>query len=188
MLTKNIEKLTEVLLSLAANSTANVFDDIVHNCVESLNANGKIIFAGNGGSAADCQHLAAEFTGRFVLDRKPLPALALTTDTSALTAIGNDYGIEHIFVRQLMALAGPNDTFFAISTSGNSNNILRCLNWCIEKNIRSVLLSGNDGGKAKMLADISLIVPSTVTARIQEAHILIGHSLLEAIEGNLNIG
>ena len=172
MLIKNIVTLTEILQSLAANGATEVFDNIVHSCVKSLNSDGKIIFAGNGGSAADCQHLAAEFTGRFVLDRKPLPALALTTDTSALTAIGNDYGIDHIFVRQLIALAGRNDTFIAISTSGNSENILRCLNWCIENKIRSVLLSGKDGGKAKSLADINLI----------------GHSLLEAIEEKLNIG
>ena len=182
MLSKNIEKLITTLKTLQQSDIHSNFENVVVQCVKSISKRGKIIFAGNGGSAADCQHLASEFTGRFVLDREPLPAIALTTDTSALTAIGNDFSIEQIFVRQLQALVSPTDTFVAITTSGNSKNILKCLQWCHQNKIKSVLLSGNRGGKAKEIADISLLVPSHVTARIQEAHILIGHSLIEAIE------
>lgn len=174
--------LISTLKDLENTLDANKFESAVELCVNCIKNEGKILFAGNGGSAADSQHLAAEFTGRFVNDRKPLPALALTTDTSALTAISNDFGVEQIFSRQLEALATTKDVFIAISTSGNSKNILPCLKWTKEKGIKSILFSGENGGQAKYLADINFLVPSLVTARIQEAHILLGHTLIEETE------
>lgn len=185
MIFNNINTLISSLRALEQSLEEEKFQFVVTTCVNSLKKGGKILFAGNGGSAADCQHIAAEFTGRFLEDRKPFAAIALTTDTSALTSISNDYGISQMFVRQLEALAKPNDVFIAISTSGNSLNIVECLKWCKINCLKSILFSGNDGGQAKNFADVSLIVPSTVTARIQECHILIGHSLIETIENKL---
>jgi D-sedoheptulose 7-phosphate isomerase len=143
--------------------------------VNTLLAGHKIFFFGNGGSAADAQHLAAEFTGRFVKERRGLPAIALTTDTSALTAIGNDYGFAHLFARQVEALARPGDLLVGISTSGNSPNVLLALQKGREMGCRTLALTGRDGGQASTVADLNVIVPSQVTARIQEMHILIGH-------------
>ncbi len=143
---------------------------------------GTIFFCGNGGSAADCQHLAAEFVGRFELERKPLKAIALTVDSSALTCISNDYDFDNVFSRQLEALGNPKDLLVAISTSGNSKNIINCLNKAKNMNIRTIALLGKDGGEAKDLAELKLIVPSVSTARIQEAHILLGHIFCLAID------
>ncbi len=143
---------------------------------------GTIFFCGNGGSAADCQHLAAEFVGRFELERKPLKAVALTVDSSALTCISNDYDFDNVFSRQLEALGNPKDLLVAISTSGNSKNIINCLNKAKNMNIRTIALLGKDGGEAKDLAELKLIVPSVSTARIQEAHILLGHIFCLAID------
>jgi D-sedoheptulose 7-phosphate isomerase len=145
-------------------------------------AGGKILVAGNGGSAADAQHIAAELTGRYVKDRKALPAIALTVDTSALTAISNDYGFERVFARQLEAFATPNDLFIAISTSGNSPNILRALEKARELGCKTIGLSGRDGGQMNNLCDLNIIVPDDVTARIQEMHILIGHIFCKAVD------
>lgn len=141
----------------------------------------KIILAGNGGSAADCQHIAAEFTSRFEFNRAPLAAVALTTDTSALTAIGNDFGYENVFSRQLMSLGSEGDIFVGITTSGMSPNIMKCASICAEKKIYSVLLTST---KASNVEDWNeaFKVPSSNTARIQESHILIGHLLCGLVE------
>ncbi|KIO78736.1 phosphoheptose isomerase [Pedobacter lusitanus] len=149
---------------------------------ETVLAGGKILVAGNGGSAADAQHIAAELTGRYVKERKALPAIALTVDTSALTAISNDYGFERVFARQLEAFAGPDDLFIAISTSGNSPNIIQALHTARELGCKTIGLSGRDGGQMNNLCDLNIIVPDDVTARIQEMHILIGHIFCKAVD------
>ena len=142
----------------------------------------KILIAGNGGSAADAQHFAAELVGRYGFDRPSLPALALTTDTSNLTAIGNDYGYERVFSRQLEGMGVEGDLFIGISTSGNSQNILNAFVSAKAKGITTVALTGRDGGKMAEVADFTLIVPSDATPRIQESHLLIEHMICDAIE------
>ncbi|MCB1190420.1 MAG: D-sedoheptulose 7-phosphate isomerase [Leptospiraceae bacterium] len=142
----------------------------------------KVLAAGNGGSAADAQHIVAEFVSRFYFDRPALPAIALTTDTSILTAIGNDYGYERLFARQLEANGVKDDIYIAISTSGNSPNILNSLQTCKDKGIISIGLTGLSGGKMKELCDICICVPSSETPRIQESHILIGHIICASVE------
>lgn len=149
---------------------------------EVVAAGGKILIAGNGGSAADAQHIAAELTGRYVKERKALPAIALTVDTSAMTAISNDYGFQRVFARQLEAFATPKDLFIAISTSGNSPNIIEALNTAKELGCKTLGLSGRDGGQMNDLCDLNIIVPDEVTARIQEMHILIGHIFCKAVD------
>ena len=156
-------------------------------CVSALQSGGKIMLCGNGGSAADSQHLAAEFTGRFTLDRKPLAALALSTDTSALTCIANDYHFDEVFSRQVRALGRSGDCLLAISTSGNSANVCKAVEAARSLGVHCIGLLGRDGGKLKNLCDVSIVVPSAITARIQEAHILIGHSLCGAIEQQLGL-
>lgn len=143
---------------------------------------GKAIFIGNGGSAADAQHLAAEFVGRFLQERRPLPALALNTNSSAVTAIGNDYGYDQVFARQLEALGTTNDVVVAISTSGNSASVIAALLVARERGIRTVGLSGASGGNMRALVDVLVAVPSVETPRIQECHILIGHALCDVVE------
>jgi len=155
--------------------------DIVINCIANGN---KVLLFGNGGSAADAQHIAAEFVGRFVKERRSLPAIALTTDTSALTSIGNDYGFDHIFSRQVAGLAVAGDVLVGISTSGNSANVLKALEKGAEIGCITIGLSGNGGGKMNECVDVDLCVPSTVTARIQEIHILIGHILCSVVDGS----
>ncbi len=142
----------------------------------------KVIFAGNGGSAADSQHLAAEFVNRFKLERMPMAGLALTTDTSVITSIGNDYSFDDIFSKQIRALGQEGDVFLAISTSGNSKNIINALVVARDKGIKVIGLTGKGGGKMKGMVDTLIEVPSDETARIQEAHILIGHILCEIVE------
>jgi len=145
------------------------------------------MLCGNGGSAADSQHLAAEFTGRFILDRKPLAALALSTDSSALTCIGNDYSFEEVFSRQVFGLGQNGDCLIGISTSGNSKNVIRAVQSANELGMHTIGLLGRDGGELASLCEISIIVPSKVTARIQEAHILIGHTICGAVEQTLGV-
>ena len=145
----------------------------------------KVKFAGNGGSAADAQNLAAELVNRFRFDHIGLPAIALSTDTSILTSIGNDYGYDFLFSRQIAAQGTAGDVFIGISTSGNSKNILQALSVCKEKNIYTIGLTGGDGGKMLSLCDNCIVVPSKETARIQESHILIGHILCEIVENAL---
>lgn len=155
--------------------------DVARLCVETFRRGGKILLGGNGGSAADAQHIAAEFVSRFEFDRPGLPALALTVDTSALTAIGNDYGYEKLFARQLEALARPGDVFVGITTSGNSANVLKAFEACDRLGVVKIALCGA-GGKVHALADHVLAAPSTHTPRIQESHGLIGHIICALIE------
>lgn len=152
--------------------------------VQTIQAGNKVLLFGNGGSAADAQHIAAEFTGRFVKERRALAAIALTTDTSALTAIGNDYGFDQVFARQVEALAKPGDLLIGISTSGNSQNVLEAFQKGRNLACKIIALSGRDGGKMKNLADCNIIIASQVTARIQEMHILVGHILCGALDAN----
>ena len=149
---------------------------------ECLGNNGKIIWMGNGGSAADCQHLAAEFVGRFERERKPYSSIALTTDTSIITAIGNDYGFNQIFVRQIRALCNKNDVVIGITTSGNSENIIAGLKEAKRIGAYTVIFTGQTGGKASAISDYSIKILSNNTARIQEAHILIGHMICSEID------
>ena len=156
--------------------------EVAHVIVISLRRNGRVFFFGNGGSAADAQHLAAELAGRYLRERPGLPGLALTTNTSCVTAIGNDYGYDLVFARQLQAIGSAGDVALAISTSGNSTNVLRAVETAKEKGMTTVGLTGADGGKLKPLVDYCLCIASDQTARIQEAHILIGHILCEIVE------
>jgi D-sedoheptulose 7-phosphate isomerase len=153
--------------------------DVIYDACEIINQalqkGKKIILCGNGGSAADAQHIAAEFTGRFVKERKALAAIALTTDTSALTAIGNDYGFDKIFERQVEALASPGDILIGISTSGNSKNVINAFKKASEIGCITIGLTGNDGGIMSEICRTNIVIPSSITARIQEMHILIGH-------------
>ncbi len=149
-------------------------------------ANGQALLVfGNGGSAADAQHFAAEFVGRFARERRAVPALALTTDTSALTAIANDYGFERVFARQIEAFGAPGDVAVAISTSGTSPNVVEGLKMAAERGMTTVALTGRDGGEAGALADIHLNVPHEVTARVQEAHTVLLHVICELVEAGL---
>jgi D-sedoheptulose 7-phosphate isomerase len=148
----------------------------------SLRAGGKLMLCGNGGSAADCQHLAAEFVGRFSVDRVPLAAIALTTDSSALTAIGNDYDFDEVFARQVAALARPGDVLLAISTSGRSENVRRAAMTAHRLGVVTIGLLGGDGGTIAAVCDGVMVVPSRSTARVQEAHILLGHALCGEVE------
>ena len=157
-------------------------EEVSKKCVELYKVGKKTILAGNGGSAADAQHIAAEMVGRYGFDRPSLPSLALTTDTSALTAIGNDYGYDQVFSRQLDGMGQDGDLFIGISTSGNSKNLINAFEVAKKKNILSVALVGKDGGEMAKLADIALVVPSDSTPRIQESHILIGHIICDIIE------
>ncbi len=142
----------------------------------------KALFFGNGGSAADAQHLAAEFLGRYLRDRTPLPALALHANTSALTAIANDYGYEHVFSRQLQALAAPGDVAIGISTSGNSPSVVEALICARQLGLHTIGLTGSSGGRLRGLVDTLIAVPSEETPRIQECHILVGHALCDEVE------
>ena len=153
--------------------------------IESLRNGGKIHFCGNGGSAADAQHLAAELSGRFYYDRPPLNAEALHCNSSYLTAVGNDYGYEHIFARLLRGTGHKGDVLVGISTSGNSKNILNAYEVCREMGICTISMTGMTGGKMKEASDLLLNVPSTDTPRIQESHIMIGHIICELVESAL---
>lgn len=163
-----------------------VLERVCEVIAERLVAGGKLLLFGNGGSAADAQHIAAEFVNRFMMERPPLPAIALTTDTSAITSIGNDYGFVEIYSKQVKALGNEGDVAIAISTSGNSTNIVRAVEACRKKKIITVGLTGGDGGKLAGKVDHLLSVSSTrVVARIQETHILIGHVICELVDWRL---
>lgn len=153
--------------------------------VEAYRQGHRLYLVGNGGSAADAQHLATEFVSRLARERGPLPAEALTVDTSTLTAIGNDYGFEALFSRQIYAKMRPGDMLLAITTSGRSPNILRALEACREQGCRSILLTGRDGGPAAELADHVLLAPGIHTSTIQEVHILIAHALCACVENEM---
>jgi len=158
------------------------FSSAVSEVIKSYKAGGRLYIAGNGGSAADAQHLAAEFVSKLARDRDPLPAEALTVDSSVITAIGNDYGYDMVFSRQILGKAQPKDIFLGITTSGKSPNILKALEQCKILGIPSIIFSGRDGGPAKHLADYAIIVPGLATSTIQELHIVLAHTLCESVE------
>lgn len=173
-------QIAKTLPTLAATVSSAV--DLIYS---SLAAGGLLLVAGNGGSAADAQHIAAELTGRFLLERQPLRAVALHGNTSALTAIGNDYGYEHVFARELCAHARPGDVLLAISTSGNSANILRAIEAARQRKVAVIGMTGESGGQMREACDLCLCVPSKSTARTQEMHITIGHAMCELLEARL---
>ena len=174
----NLKELVMKTMSADINKLA----DCVVKC---LRSKGKVIIFGNGGSAADAQHIAAELVGRFKLERKGLACIALTTNTSIITSIGNDYGYEEIFSRQIEAIAAENDLAIGISTSGNARNVITGILEAKKQNLATAVLTGKDGGQLAPLADISLSIPSNNTARIQEVHATIGHIICELAEDKL---
>ena len=157
-------------------------DESVKVILYSLRSGGKIVIFGNGGSAADAQHMAAEFIGRYLLERKSIPSIALTTDSSILTSISNDYKFEEVFSRQCEALVNSNDIIIAISTSGKSPNIIKGIKTCVKKGAKVIALTGKDGGKLKNLCEILLNIPSNETPRIQEGHRTVIHIICELVE------
>ncbi|MFZ5630724.1 MAG: D-sedoheptulose-7-phosphate isomerase [Spirochaetota bacterium] len=170
---------------LADEANIELLNRVAGDLISAYRAGKKTLIAGNGGSAADAQHIAAEFVSRFYFDRPALASIALTTDTSALTAIGNDYGYELLFSRQIEANGSSGDIYIAISTSGNSKNVLKSLESAKKLGIKTVGLTGRSGGKMKDMVDYCICVPSDETPRIQETHILIGHILCAAVEKEL---
>ena len=178
---KRFQESTEVKTRFLKENLPRLIDGI-KLISHAFEAGNKLFFFGNGGSAADAQHLAAEFVNRYIMDRPPLPAIALTTDTSILTSVSNDMAFNQIFAKQLRALGKEGDVAIGISTSGNSSNVIKAFEVAKEMGMKTVALTGNDGGMLAKIADISLTVPSTSTPRIQEAHILIGHILCEMAE------
>ncbi len=184
--TKNLKNSIQTKQTiLAQEGFFKIFEQAATKLIQIYKNGGRLYIAGNGGSAADSQHLAAEFVSKLAKPRAPLPAEALSVDTSAITAIGNDFGFEFVFSRQLEAKAQKNDAFLGITTSGQSPNILKAFEVCKSLNIPSFLLTGKDGGPARRMADYVFIVPSNETQFIQEAHISIYHSLCEAVESAL---
>lgn len=173
------------LISKIEETMTGTIADTVAMLSEALGAGNKLLVLGNGGSAADAQHFAAEIIGRFKLERSALPAIALTTDSSVLTAIGNDYGFDAVFSRQVEGLGRPGDVVFGISTSGNSANVLAALVKARELGCRTVALLGRDGGAIKTAADIALVVPCHDTPRIQEGHLTIIHIICDLLEKRL---
>ena len=178
------------------NDSIHIKEEILHNHIDNIikaakliitcyKNKGKVLIFGNGGSAADAQHIAAEFVGRFQKERTPLPAISLTTNTSILTALGNDYGYETVFFKQIEALGCATDIAIGISTSGKARNVLLAMKKAKDLGLKTICLSGGSGGELPKYADIALIMPSTITARIQEAHITIGHIICELVEGEL---
>lgn len=174
-----------VKVAKALPELASAVSSAVDMIYSSLAAGGQLLIAGNGGSAADAQHIAAELTGRFFRERQPFRAIALHANTSALTAIGNDYGYEHVFARELTAHARPGDVLLAISTSGNSANILRAIEAARQCKVVVVGLAGESGGQMRTACDLCLCIPSKSTPRIQEMHITIGHTICELLEERL---
>lgn len=182
-----IKNIFEEHILVAQKSLSQLVPNIDKVCEEvtsCIKRGNKILLFGNGGSAGDAQHIAAEFTGRFVKERRSLPAIALTTDTSALTAIGNDYGYDRVFERQADGLAAKGDVLIGISTSGNSINVLKAFELGKERGCINIGLSGRDGGQMNNLCDVNIVVPSDITAHIQEMHILIGHIICTAVDQN----
>jgi D-sedoheptulose 7-phosphate isomerase len=177
----------EEVFTAMRDSISKPFDVLLRASLKAIGGGGKIVFFGNGGSAADAQHLATELTVRYINDREPIPAISLSTDTSSLTAIGNDLGFEDVFARQVDALVREEDVVIGISTSGNSENIVRALKRAKSKGAVVAGFSGCGGGRMLGLANPLINVPSQQTARIQEMHILIGHMLCGALEQELNL-
>jgi D-sedoheptulose 7-phosphate isomerase len=185
LFSENLDELESVLANIRTLDTQiGVATELLADTIRRGN---KIMFCGNGGSAADSQHLAAEFVGRFVKDRAALAAMALSTDSSALTCISNDYAFDQVFVRQVQGLGRPGDCLVGISTSGNSSNVKLAVEHARANGISVIGLLGRDGGTIAPLCDVAVIVPSATTARIQEAHILIGHTFCGGVETALNL-
>lgn len=183
ILRKNLEaSIAAKQQMLAASEQIDVFSRAADAVVECYKAGGRLYIAGNGGSAADAQHLAAEFVSKLARDRAPLPAEALTVDSSILTAIGNDYGYDKVFSRQIEGKMRSGDIFLGITTSGQSENILLALESCRRLGIPSIVFCGKHGGKARDLADYCIIAPGGMTGTIQEIHIVLAHSLCECVE------
>jgi D-sedoheptulose 7-phosphate isomerase len=187
LINSSLREGAELRTVVARDCSAAIFEatGLITMC---LRAGGKLLFFGNGGSAADAQHLAAEFVGRFVRERAGLPAIALTTDSSILTAVGNDYGFDRVFVRQVEALGRAGDVAIGISTSGNSPNVLEGIKAAKRQRLTTIGLSGKDGGILAKEADLTITISSTSTARIQECHIAVGHLLCELTEEALASG
>ena len=160
----------------------DVIQLMAERCKEALKAGNKVLFCGNGGSAADAQHLAAELIGRFQKERRSLASIALTTDTSILTAVANDYGYDEVFARQVEGLGRSGDVLIGISTSGNSANVVKAALKARDTGMHTIAFTGEGGGKLKDICDITFVVPSKVTARIQEMHIMVGHIICELVE------
>jgi D-sedoheptulose 7-phosphate isomerase len=179
---KNQLKVHREVIEKVENELTGEISDLVKMLIELFRSGGKLLVMGNGGSAADAQHFVAEIVGRFKLERAALPAVALTTDSSILTAIGNDYGYDAVFSRQVEALAAENDVVIGISTSGNSANILKALSVARQRGCQTVGLLGKDGGTIKDVCDLSLIIPCSDTPRIQEGHITIIHIVCDLTE------
>lgn len=181
----NQEIAEHVKIAMSMSNLTKSIEIATQLCLNSLQNGGKILIFGNGGSAADAQHIAAELVGRFKIDRKGLSAIALSTDTSAITSIGNDFGYNQIFKRQAEALAKKGDVLIGISTSGQSSNVINGLKVASMIGCKAIGLSGSDGGKMNQVCDINLVVPSKDTARIQEMHITIGHIICHLLEQKL---
>lgn len=170
---------------LADQTLLTAIAEVAQHCIDTLRSGNKLLLAGNGGSASDAQHIAAELVGRFEVDRRGLPAIALTTNASQLTAISNDYGYESVFSRQLEAFGAKGDLFIGLSTSGNSGNVVAAAEVAKAQGLTVVGMTGASGGKLEALCNVCLKMPSTNTARIQEAHITVGHILCAQIEAAL---
>lgn len=184
-MTKTIQDIFQESIDVKQEVLKENLDSIresVHILVSALKAGKKVLIFGNGGSAADSQHIAAEFIGRFRKERTALPAIALSTDTSILTALANDYDFEIVFSRQIEALGQEGDVALGISTSGNSRNVVRGIQAAQEKGMKTIAWTGEGGGKLAEISDVCIAVPSTVTARIQESHITIAHAVCELVE------
>lgn len=180
-------ELTQGLMAsmLADDKLLSTVESVARACVKAFSSGNKVLLAGNGGSAADAQHIAGEFVSRFAFDRPGLPAIALTTDTSVLTAVGNDYGYGRLFSRQIESLAMPGDVFFAYSTSGESPNILEALAAAKARQVECVAMTGSRGGPMNDLCDYLLAVPSPDTPKIQEGHAVLGHIICGLVEQNV---
>lgn len=184
--TESFQKHRQVLEATESSCTASVAT-LCERAAAALGTGKRIFFFGNGGSAADAQHIATELSVRFIKDRRALPGLALTTDSSVLTACGNDLGFDQVFARQIEALGQPGDVAVGISTSGNSPNVILALECARSRGMVAAGLAGNDGGRLRGIADPLIVVPCSETARIQEMHILIGHILCAEIEARLGL-
>ncbi len=182
LIRKEIQNSIDVKKEVLNNSNIiSQLETLVNDCISSLQKGGKIIFCGNGGSFADSQHLAAEFVSRLRFDRAPLASMALGTNSSNMSAIGNDYGYDQVFKRAILALGNKNDIFIPISTSGNSPNVILAINAAKEKKIKTIAFAGGSGGEIKSLCD-AIIVPTDSTEKIQEVHIMLGHIICYLIE------
>lgn len=180
----NIGAHQQVVEALLENGT-EMISKIASCIADAIGAGGKVLIAGNGGSAADAQHIAGELVGRFLCDRRPFPAVALSTDTSVITSVANDYDFDHVFVRQVDALTSPGDVFWTLSTSGNSPNVVLAAESAKKRGATVIAFTGRDGGRLGKLADLTLAVPADRTDRIQEAHMIAYHIICELVEESL---